>query len=125
MLRPEVAPVSQTERLKAAMTTSAITHGQTVRADIERVEVSARAYPKELVFFCGVREVKIRETLEPGDGGPLPGEVSVTGLSVDGEGVYDIRNALIRSNGRIEVAIDDESEVVPAPKSPAKLFLNI
>src|SRR5438445_12020278 len=72
MLRPEVAPASQTERLKAAMTTSAITHGQTVRADIERVEVSARAYPKELVFFCGVREVKIRETLEPGDGGPPP-----------------------------------------------------
>src|SRR6266581_740835 len=109
MLRPEVAPVSQTERLKAAMATSSITHGQSVRADIERVEVSARAYPKELVFFCGIRNVKVRKTLEPGDGGPLPAEVSVTGLAVDGEGLYDIRNALIRSNGRIEVTIDSES----------------
>jgi hypothetical protein len=116
-MRPEVASVSQTERLRAAMAASAITHGQTVRADIERVEVSTKAYAKALVYFCGIHGVRIRETVRPGDGGPLPADVALAGLDVDGEGFYDIRNALISSNGRIQIALDDQSRVVPRAKS--------
>lgn len=116
-MRPEVANVSQTDRLRAAMAASAITHGQTVRADIERVEVSAKAYDRALVYFCGIHGVRVRETVQAGDGGALPLEVAVTGLAVDGEGIYDIRNALITSNGRIQVAVDDRTRVVARPKS--------
>lgn len=99
------------------MAASAITHGQTVRADIERVEVSAKAYARALVYFCGIHGVRVRETVQTGDGGQLPSEVAVTGLNVDQEGIYDIRNALITSNGRIQIALDDRSRVVPRPRA--------
>jgi len=122
-MRPEVADVSQTERVRSAMTSSAISHGQTVRADIERVEVSTKAYAKALVFFCGIHGVRVRETLRAGDGGPLPPQVTVIGLSVDHEGIYDIKNALITSNGRIEIAVDDQSSVVPRPRALMDIFL--
>lgn len=115
-MRPEVANVSQTDRLRAAMAASAITHGQTVRADIERVEVSTKAYARALVYFCGIHGVRVREAVQTGDGGPLPLEVAVTGLNVEQEGIYDIRNALITSNGRIQVTLDDRSRVVPRPR---------
>ncbi len=121
-MRPEVASVSQTDRLRVAMAGSAITHGQAVRADIERVEVSTKGYGKPLVYFCGIHGVRIRETVQAGDGGPLPSDVAVTGLAVDQEGIYDIRNAFISSNGRIQVAVDDRSRVVPRPKSLMGLF---
>jgi len=87
-----------------------------VRADIERVEVSTKAYARALVYFCGIHGVKVRETVQAGDGGPLPVEVAVAGLEVDREGIYDIRNALISSNGRIQIAVDGRSRVVPARK---------
>ncbi|HEV8355225.1 MAG TPA: hypothetical protein VGQ17_00490 [Gemmatimonadales bacterium] len=113
MLRPEVASVSQQDRLRAVMARDAITHGQTVRADIEHVEVSRKFHGKELVFFCGIQGLRVRETVRPGDGHPLPDEVAVTGLAVEREGLYNVRNALISSNGRIEVTLDDRSRVVP------------
>ena len=113
MLKPEVALVSQQERLRAVMARDAITHGQTVRADIDHVEVSRKFHGKELVFFCGIQGVRVRETLRPGDGHPLPAEVAVTGLTVEREGLYNLRNALISSNGRIEVTLDRESRVTP------------
>jgi hypothetical protein len=121
MMRPEVAPVSQQERLRAAMATSAITHGQTVRADIEHVEVSTKVHAQALVFFCGIQGVKVSETLRPGDGQPLPNEVALTGLSVDREGFYNIRNALITSNGKIEVTLDERSRVVPTNRIATRL----
>lgn len=122
-MRPEVADVSQTERLRWAMTSSAISHGQTVRADIERVEVSTKAYAKALVFFCGIHGVRVRETVRARDGEPLPPQVAVKGLSVDHEGIYDIKNALITSNGRIEIAVDEKSTVVPRPRALMDIFL--
>jgi hypothetical protein len=117
MLRPEVASVSQTERLRAAMAAGAITHGQAVRADIEQVEVSTKAGAMPLVYFCALRGLRVSETIRPGDGGPLPADVAVAGLAVEREGMYDVRNALISSNGRIEITLDERSSVVPAHRS--------
>ena len=113
MLHPEVAPLSQTERLRSAMLSKAVTHNQAVRADFDHVEVSARGGPREVVYFCTIGPLTIREVVLPGDGAPLPQEVVVEGLAVEREGFYDIRNALVRSNGRIEVVIDGSTEVTP------------
>jgi len=123
-MSPEVANVSQTERLRSAMVASNISHGQEVRADIERVEVSTKSYAKPLVYFCGVSGVRVRETVQSGDGRPLPATVDVTGLTVDGEGFYDIHNALIRSNGRIQVVLDEASRVVARPRSLMAFLLD-
>lgn len=123
-MSPEVANVSQTERLRSAMAASRITHGQEVRADIERVEVSTKSYARPLVYFCRVADVRVRETVQAGDGKPLPADVEVVGLEVDGEGLYDIHNALIRSNGRIQVVLDDASRAVPRPRSMMAFLLD-
>lgn len=113
MLHPEVAPTSQAERLRSAMLAKAITHEQAVRADFDHVEVSARGGARELVYFCTMSPLIVRETIHVGDGAPLPQDVVVTGLAVEREGLYDVRNALIRSNGRIEVVIDEQTNVTP------------
>lgn len=125
MLRPGVGSVSQPDRLRAAMTAGAITHGQTVRADVDLVEVSTKAFARPLVFFCGARNLAVRETVTPGDGGPLPPEVEVNGLVVEQEGFYNLRNALITSNGRIEVVLDERSSVVPADRTQLGLPLYV
>ena len=113
MLHPEVAPTSQSERLRSAMTAKSITHEQAVRADFDHVEVSARGGVRELVYFCTMSPLVVRETIQAGDGAPLPLEVVVQGLNVEREGLYDVRNALIRSNGRIELVIDEKTTVTP------------
>jgi hypothetical protein len=125
MLHPEVTPLSQTNRLRGALAGHAITHGQTVRGDIERVEVSGKILSRMLLFFCHMRGVRIRHQVQPGDGGTLPADVVVHGLEVEREGVYDIRNALITSNGRIEVTIDRESRVIPSDRSLIRRLLNV
>src|SRR5262245_32815669 len=112
MLQPQVVPASQTDRLRSAMTSRSVSHGQTVRADLEHVEVSYRGAPREAVYFCGLRNLTVNRTIQPGDGLPLPAEVAVEGLRVPAEGFYTIRNARISSNGRIEIAVDQESDVV-------------
>lgn len=120
MVRAEVGSSSQPERLVAAMADSAITHGQTVRGDVERVSVAVGS-DTPLVFFCGVRRVTVRRTIEAGDGAPLPDDVVMEGLEVDTEGTYDIRNALITSNGRVVVSIDALSTVTPSGTAPASM----
>ncbi|HEY2849956.1 MAG TPA: hypothetical protein VGI97_08770 [Gemmatimonadaceae bacterium] len=111
MVRPRIDAASQTERLVAEMGKRAITHGQTVRADLARLRVSSSVSGMPLLYFCNVREIEIREMIEVGDGKPLPDEVAIEGFEVEQDGIYDIRNALISSNGRISVRVDERSRV--------------
>ena len=113
MVQPLVGAVSQSERLVGALAARSVTHGQTVRADVEHVEVSGKAGGGPLVYFCGIHELTIRETLAPGDGGGLPAEVVLRGLEVGREGFYSIENALITSNGKVDITVDRHSRVVP------------
>jgi hypothetical protein len=75
------------------------------------------------VYFCAIHGVRVRETVRAGDGEPLPPQVTVKGLSVDHEGIYDIKNALITSNGRIEIQVDDQTSVIPRPRGMMDIFL--
>jgi hypothetical protein len=106
------------------MAARSITHGQTVRADLEHVEVSAKAGGPPIVYFCGIHELTVRETVAPGDGGRLPLEVEVRGLRVGQEGFYNIENALITSNGKVDIVVDRESRVVPERRFFSKFVLN-
>lgn len=115
MVRPRIDAASQTERLVAQMGKRAITHGQTVRADLARLRVSSNVEGMPLLYFCSVRDIEIREMVEAGDGTPLPVEVEVEGFEVERDGVYDILNALISSNGRISVIVDERSRVELSP----------
>ena len=114
MVRPRVGATSQTERLVAQMQGRAVTHGQTVRADLANVMVSSNSAGVATIYFCAMRDIAIRGVVEAGDGGPLPTEVDVDGLELEHEGLYDIENALVSSNGRISVKIDERSRIAPA-----------
>ena len=111
-------------------------HGTDVRVDLPGVRVLAfadswfsavrgavfttpSAAREGEVFFCNMGRISVRETLVEGDEHPLPNSVILEGLKVNQSGVYDIVNALVRSNGDIRVFIDESTDVVPAMRQPA------
>jgi hypothetical protein len=120
-MEPRVFAHSQTYRLRERMNEAEIRHGQEVRADLPGIRVTAgmegfRAAPDSnigAIFFCTMGPIRIREVLNQGDGDPLPKEVILDGLAVPGPGTYDILNALVHSNGSLQVRIDSETQVVP------------
>ena len=120
-MEPRVFAHSQTYRLRERMNEAEIRHGQEVRADLPGIRVTAgmegfRAAPDSnigAIFFCTMGPIRIREVLNQGDGEPLPKEVILDGLAVPGPGTYDILNALVHSNGSLQVRIDSETRVVP------------
>ena len=110
---------SQSEVLKNRMSKENITHGQSVRADISNVRVGEPvakerwfAAKKGPVFFCNIGSLKIREEMKSGDGGQLPDQVVVKGLTVRTPGFFNIENAFITSNGAITVILDEEAHAV-------------
>jgi hypothetical protein len=119
-MEPRVMAHSQTYRLRERMAEAAIGHGQEVRADLTGIRVSAqiadwRSTPDPkvgVIFFCTMGSIKVREVLSQSDGRSLPGEVILEGLEVPEPGTYDIVNALIHSNGALQVKVDSATQVV-------------
>jgi hypothetical protein len=119
-MEPRVMAYSQTYRLRERMAEAAIGHGQEVRADLPGIRVTAeiadwRSAPDPKVgaiFFCTMGSIRVREVLASGDGSPLPSEVVLEGLVVPEPGTYDILNALVHSNGALQVRVDSATQVV-------------
>ena len=119
-MEPRVMAHSQTHRLRERMAEAAIVHGQEVRADLPGIRVTAeiadwRSAPDPKVgaiFFCTMGSIRVREVLASGDGSPLPSEVVLEGLVVPEPGTYDILNALVHSNGALQVRVDSATQVV-------------
>jgi hypothetical protein len=124
---------SEPYRLRERMEEAQVRHGTDVRADLPGVRVMAFAdswfsaitgaffnAPSSAregeVFFCNMGRITVHETLVDGDDHPLPNTVILEGLRVGESGVYDIKNALIRSNGDIRVFIDDQTKIVSAQR---------
>lgn len=104
---------SQTFRLRERMQEANISHGQEVRADLPNVRVVALAGAGAgQALFCNMGPIRVKETLNDGDGGPLPTDVALEGLRVAGSGTYDILNALVSSNGNLRLVVDDRASVV-------------
>jgi hypothetical protein len=120
-MEPRVMDHSQSHRLRERMVEARIEHGQEVRADLPGIRVSAdlegwRTAPeaqKGVVFFCTMGAITVRQVLATGDGAPLPTEAIVEGLVVPQPGTYDILNALIHSNGALQLRVDAETQIVP------------
>jgi hypothetical protein len=58
--------------------------------------------------------VRLRKVAIWGDGGPLPSTVTLEGLEVPEEGIYDLLNVLVRSNGNLQLIVDAATEVTSA-----------
>ncbi len=108
---------SQSFRLREKMEEANISHGQEIRADLPNIRVLALAGGGEgQVLFCTMGSIRVRETLNRGDDGPLPTDVTLEGLGVSSSGTYDILNAQVSSNGNLRLVVDDKTRVVPAAK---------
>jgi len=123
-----VTPASQVEKLIARMGEKGITHAGELRVDVPGVSVGKAEYPEGVtaleilagksrkeapIFFCNIREITIRKILKDGDGGEIPDEAVVHGLNIEAPGRFDLMNAKVCSNGKIEVTVDEETSVVP------------
>ena len=120
-MEARVTSHSQTHRLRERVEQAQVRHGQEIRADLPGVRVMAqsrhwftgRPTGQAELFFCTMGPVRVREVKTPGDGAPLPANVTVQGLEVGGEGIYDLLNVLVQSNGDLRLIIDDASVVTP------------
>ncbi len=113
-IQAKVMVNSQPDMLKYRMSNEEMTHGQTVRADLQNIRVgqpAEKGIPVAAVFFCD-SDLKVLKTLEEGDGNSLPDKVTVNNLKVNMPGHYDLKNVLITSNGSINVTVDKETEIV-------------
>src|SRR5919112_1992954 len=123
-MEARVTSYSQGYRLRERMEEAQVRHGQEIRADLPGVRVTAidrnwftrRARNQGEIFFCTMGPIRIRETSAPGDGGTLPRNVVLQGLSVPTEGTYDLLDVLVQSNGDLRVIIDEKSRAVPTAK---------
>ncbi len=123
-MEARVTSYSQGYRLRERMEEAEVRHGQEIRADLPGVRVTAmernwftrQARETGEVFFCNMGPITVRETSVPGDGGALPRNVVLQGLSVPVDGTYDLLDVLVQSNGDLRVVIDEKSRAVPAAK---------
>ena len=130
-MEPRVMAHSQSHRLRERMVEAELRHGQEVRADLPGIRITADAdgwrtppaQQRGIVFFCTMGAIKIREVIAPGDEAPLPTEAVVEGLVVPYSGTYDILNALIHSNGKLQLKIDSATRIVPRARETAESWL--
>jgi hypothetical protein len=123
-MEARVTSYSQSERLRERMAQADVRHGQEIRADLPgiRVEAMGRNWfigkPSRhgVIFFCTMGPITIRETTTPGDGGPLPSNVILEGLEIPAEGIYNLKDVLVQSNGDLRVIIDGASRVEPVAR---------
>jgi hypothetical protein len=112
----ESAEVSLTEMaqphvLQQKMREKRLTHGETVTASLSPVRL-AMAQGRTLMYFCPMRELELLTTINRGDGGDIPGHVTVEGLTVPANlepGMYTLKNVRLSSNGSIQLSATDKT----------------
>jgi hypothetical protein len=121
-MEARVTANSQAHRLRERMAQAEVRHGQEIRADLPGIRVTAmshnwftgRPLGNGEVFFCGMGPIRVREVKAAGDGAPLPSNVIVQGLEVQGDGTFDLIDVLVQSNGDLRVIVDGATQLVPA-----------
>jgi hypothetical protein len=124
-MQAQLSVHSQTSRLRERMEQAEVKHGEEIRVDLTGVRVMAggrewlspRREKRGDVFFCSMGPVRLRKVAICGDGGPLPSTVTLEGLEVPDEGIYDLLNVLVRSNGRLQLIVDEATGVTAAVRA--------
>jgi hypothetical protein len=106
-----ITSYSQPHVLQQRMKEEKLTHGETVTANISPVRLE-NAYGKMVLYFCPMKSIEVLHTISTGDGGNIPAEAKVEGLSVpDGyePGYYTLKNVTLTSNGTMQVKATEET----------------
>jgi hypothetical protein len=102
---------AQPHVLREKMKEKALTHGETVTATLSPVRLE-KAMGKAYLYFCPMQAVEVLETITPGDGGDIPNEVIVEGLTVPASqepGLYTLKNVKLSSNGTMQVIANEKT----------------
>lgn len=102
---------AQPHVLREKMREKQLTHGQTVKANLSQVRLEA-AFGKMHLYFCPMQNLEVVERISPGDGGDIPPEVVVEGLTIPTgykSGLYTLKNVKLSSNGTIQVIANAET----------------
>ena len=106
-----ITSYSQPHVLHQRMKEEKLTHGETVTANLSPVRLE-NAYGKMVLYFCPMKSIEILQTISSGDGGSLPADAKVEGLTVpDGcePGFYTLKNVTLTSNGTMQVRATEET----------------
>lgn len=96
---------AQPHVLRERMKEKELSHGETVTVNMSPVRLEA-AFGKMHLYFCPMQTIEVLEKLTPGDGGDIPSEVIVEGLTVPTghkPGLYTLKNVKLSSNGSMQV----------------------
>jgi len=99
---------AQPHVLREKMKEKKLTHGETVTASISPVRLEA-ALGRMYLYFCPLQTIEVLETITPGDGGDIPANVVVEGLTTPPghkPGLYTLKNVKLSSNGAMQVTAD-------------------
>ncbi len=116
-----ITSYSQPNVLQQKMKEEKLTHGETVTASLAPVRLES-AYGKMVMYFCPMKTIEIVQTVTNGDGGIIPDEAKVEGLTIPDNfkpGFYKLKNVILSSNGTMQVKATNETLW---EKAEAKLF---
>lgn len=100
-----ITSYSQPHVLQQRMKEEKLSHGETVTANISPVRLESN-FGKMVLYFCPMQSIEVIEKVNAGDGGSLPAEAIVDGLTVPGNckpGLYTLKNVTLSSNGTMQV----------------------
>lgn len=106
-----ITSYSQPNVLQQKMKEERLTHGETVTANLSPVRLES-AYGKMVMYFCPMKSIEVLQTVIAGDGGTLPAEAKVEGLTIPENfkaGFYTLKNVTLTSNGTMQVKATNET----------------
>lgn len=106
-----ITSYSQPNVLQQRMKEEKLTHGETVTANLEPVRLES-AYGKMVMYFCPMKSIEVLQTVTIGDGGSIPDEAKVEGLTIPDNfkpGFYKLKNVTLTSNGTMQVKATNDT----------------
>lgn len=103
---------SQPEVLQKRMREEKLSHGETVTANLSPVRLE-KSRGNMVLYFCPMKSIEVLETVSAGDGGSIPEQAKVEGLTIPKnlrEGFYTLKNVTLTSNGTMQVKATDKTE---------------
>lgn len=100
-----ITSYSQPHVLQQKMKEESLSHGETVTANISPVRLESYQ-GKMVMYFCPVKTIEVMKTLTAGDGGSIPTQAVVEGLTISEDlkpGLYKLKNVVLTSNGTMQV----------------------
>lgn len=107
-----ITSYSQPHVLQQRMKEEKLTHGERVTANISPVRLESN-FGKMVMYFCPVQAIEVVGRIEPGDGGAIPCEAILDGITVPKDmkpGLYALKKAQLFSNGTMQVIATADTE---------------